>query len=151
MLPCGLVLAARTGDGGGTLGVLLVLMVLVNAGLGVLAWTQAQRIEKNTEHIRKLLGQVKPLHSALPLLASWARMTRDRRNAYRERKQEAQSSGADSDALLRIAEDAIGDMDMGDFAKNVDHLFAEVGFRPPALPPKDGQAADDDETLLSLD
>jgi len=150
MLPCGLVLAAR-GDDGGPLGVLLGLMVLANVGLGVLAWIQAQRIERNTDHIRKLLGQVKPLRSALPLLAGWARITRDRRQAYRERKKQAIDAGADAPALLRIAENAIDDMDMGDFAKNVDTLFAEVGFRPPPLPVKADDAAEDDETLLSLD
>jgi hypothetical protein len=113
---------------------------------------QAQRIERNTDHIRKLLRQVKPLHSALPLLASWAKITRDRRKAYRERKEEAVEAGADAAELLRIAEDAIDDMDMGEFAKSVDHLFAEVGFRPPPLPTQgDAPPEADDETLLPLE
>ena len=103
-------------------------------GLGILLWQQAQRLGRNTDHIRKLLGQVKPLHSALPLLATWARMTRDRRNAYQERKRQVEEAGADAPTLLRIAEEAIQDMDMSPFAKSVDELFMEVGFRPPPLP-----------------
>jgi hypothetical protein len=148
-----LILAARGAEAGdGFFRLLFLVMVLTNVGLGVLAWMQAQRIERNTDHIRKLLRQVKPLHSALPLLASWARMTRDRHKAYRERKQEAAEAGADTTALLRIAEDAIDDMDMGEFAKSVDHLFAEVGFRPPPLPSQGEAPPDaDDEKVLPLD
>lgn len=148
-----LILAAREADaGGGFFRLLFLVMVLTNVGLGVLAWIQAQRIERNTDHIRKLLRQVRPLYSALPLLASWARMTRDRHKAYRERKQEAIDAGADATALLRIAEDAIDDMDMGEFAESVDHLFAEVGFRPPPLPVQSEASPDaDDERVLPLD
>jgi len=146
------VLAARGSEGGdGFFRLLFLVMILTNVGLGVLAWMQAQRIEKNTEHIRKLLSQVKPLHSALPLLAGWARMTRDRHAAYRKRKREAVGAGADPASLLRIAEDAIDDMDMAEFAKSVDHLFAEVGFRPPPLPTEGEERSQDDETLLSLE
>jgi hypothetical protein len=153
-LPAALVLAARGSEGGDHfVRVLFVLTLLGAIGLGVLAWQQAQRIERNTAHLRKLLGQVKALHSVLPVLANWARMTRDRRAAYRERKAEAAEAGASDRDLLRIAEEAIEDMDMGEFAKTVDDLFAEVGFRPPPLPSKpDAEGTSQDEDApLSLD